>query len=40
VRWLFLLALIAVFAAVAVTTVAAGASKPVTLKVWLPFTAR
>jgi multiple sugar transport system substrate-binding protein len=40
VRRLFLLALIAVFAAVAVTTVAAGASKPVTLKVWLPFTAR
>jgi multiple sugar transport system substrate-binding protein len=40
VRRLSLLALIAVLAAAAATTVAAGASGPVTLRVWLPFTAR
>jgi multiple sugar transport system substrate-binding protein len=40
VRRLSLLSLTAVFAAAAATTVAAGASGPVTLHVWLPFTAR
>ena len=39
-RRLSLLALIAVLAAAAATTVAEGASGPVTLHVWLPFTAR